>query len=933
MFGQAAAINGLIEGTVTDPTGAVVAGAQVSVDNSATGETRALDTNAEGLYRFPVLPLGTYTLKVSSKGFRTSRQEGIVLNAGTTATVNIALAVGDAAEVITVEGSAPFTELARTDFGSTLSSSFVQNLPLVSRNPYNFILVQPNVTGRPNTEFGVPRKVLANGFNNRINYQIDGNNNVQSDRAGIRLVPISNLFVGEVQQVSNGYAAEFGNTVGNVFNTITRSGTNNYHGEAAYIFRRTGFSPTPALFTPAPNRVAPKTNVNSFNGGVGGAVKKDRIFFYGAYDFVKRDLPQVVTVTPSILSQVGLPAEYADAIPFRQKVMFYIAKGDIVLNQNNRLTVRFNGHRNDSPYNGAGGLNLISRTYNFVDRSYVFAAQLVSVISPTVVNEFRAQAPLRNQQQQRFEASGAGPSIVITNQVSFGGSEAIGFLYRELAPEFSDNLSYARRTHSMKFGINFRTIGDTYTQQTFARYTFPTIQSYLDAKSGLAPKGYTNFTQTVGDPSLVYRSNFINLYAQDSWKVRPNITVSYGLRYDLFKLPTANAQSPLAVSQSFRTDKNNFGPRLAIAWGLGKDQKTVLRASSGIFYDAPQTDIYRRAILNNGTPIFFNIATGPQAAFAPSFPNVFSGVPSGFTQGVQDVTAVDPTYRSLYSYNANFSIVRQLRGNATLTGTYLYTKGTGLPIYSNTNLIASGATLADGRPIFGSARINPAFNNISLAQSVGNSIYNGMTWTLTKRFSNSFNAFASYTWAHSIDDAPEQNNIDSGSSWLADISNRRRDRGNSLSDRRHSFNASALYEPNYNIGNSALKYLVNNQRLSLFFLAMGGDVFNMGSNRVLNGDATSTSGFQRPLYVGRNTIRGPKTVQLDLRYSRLFPIREAMKAEFYGEFTNLFNRTNVTGVNSNATVDTAGNITTPASLAWNAALDQRLMQFGLRFVF
>ena len=166
--------------------------------------------------------------------------------------------------------------------------------------------------------------------------------------------------------------------------------------------------------------------------------------------------------------------------------------------------------------------------------------------------------------------------------------------------------------------------------------------------------------------------------------------------------------------------------------------------------------------------------------------------------GQQNVTGVDANFRTLYSSNANISLVHQLPGNATLTGTYLYTKGTHLPVYSNVNLIASGSTLADGRPIFGAGRINPAFNGISLAQSVGNSVYNGMTWTINKRFSSQFDAFATYTWAHSIDDAPEQNNIDSGTNWLSDVSNRSRDRGNSLSDRRHSFTSSMVYESEFN---------------------------------------------------------------------------------------------------------------------------------------
>ena len=109
--------------------------------------------------------------------------------------------------------------------------------------------------------------------------------------------------------------------------------------------------------------------------------------------------------------------------------------------------------------------------------------------------------------------------------------------------------------------------------------------------------------------------------------MKPNLTVTYGLRYDLYLVPKANASSPYEGSRKFNVDKNNFGPRLGIAWGLGKSQKTVLRASGGIFYDAPQTDQYRRAILNNGSPIFFNINTPPGAPFSPNFPNVFTGIP------------------------------------------------------------------------------------------------------------------------------------------------------------------------------------------------------------------------------------------------------------------------------------------------------------------
>jgi hypothetical protein len=261
LFAQAAAINAEIAGTVLDPTGAPVAKVIVRAVNIATGYQRATTTTSAGQYRLPVLPLGEYSFTLEAEGFAVYKQSGITLSAGATATVDVKLQLKSITAEVSVSSAAPIVDVGRTDYRSTLSTHAVANPPLVSRNPLNFILQQPNVSGRGNTEFGVPRKLNANGFNGRINYELDGANNVQSDRAGIRLLPISQTWVQEVQSVNNGFAPEFGNTVGTVFNTITRSGTNDLHGEAAYLFRRTPMSARPALLPES--RPTPDVNVDS----------------------------------------------------------------------------------------------------------------------------------------------------------------------------------------------------------------------------------------------------------------------------------------------------------------------------------------------------------------------------------------------------------------------------------------------------------------------------------------------------------------------------------------------------------------------------------------------------------------------------------------------------------------------------------------------
>ncbi|MEP6715875.1 MAG: TonB-dependent receptor, partial [Terriglobia bacterium] len=751
---QSSAINGEITGTVTDAAGGVVVNAKVTASNQGTGFIRTAATSGNGLYRFGLLPLGSYDLRVEAPGFAAVKQTGITVNAGATVTQDVRLEVGGVATEVVVESTPLVIDPGRTDLGRSLSGMVIADVPLISRNPYNFILQQPNVTGRGNTEFGVPRKVDANGFNGRINYQLDGSNNTESDRAGIRLLPISNEWIAEIQTVSNGFAPEFGNTVGTVFNTITKSGSNDFHGTGAYLFRRTPFSSRPALL--AATAPTPEVNVDAFNASSGGRVIKDKLFYFGSWEHVKRDLPAPVTVSPATIAQLGLPANFADAIPFAQSVTFFLAKADWQVNDSNRLSMRFNGHRNDSPYNNGtvGGVNLISTSHNFVDRSYAGLAQLISTLSPNMVNELRVQVPYRSQQQNAFAATGTGPQIVIPGVATFGGSVNTGFLYDEKTPEINENLSWNRGSHALKFGTSLRWIRDAQTQPLASTYTFSSIAAYLAAANGSAPRGYVSFVQAVGNSALSYNSRFAGFYGQDDWKVRQNVTIVYGLRYDVFSPPSANKNSPFPFSQSFKTDKNNFAPRLGISVGLGK---WVVRANGGIFYDPFQTDQYRKAITNNGLPAYFNITRTPLQDLAPAFPSVFTGVPSGIATPTQDIFTVAPDFASLYSVNANASVSRELGPGMAFTATYLYTTGSRLPVWSNINLIPTGATLADGRPIFGSGRVFPAFNNINVAQSVGKSNYNGLNVTLDKHFSNQLEAFATWTWAHAIDNAPEQN--------------------------------------------------------------------------------------------------------------------------------------------------------------------------------
>ena len=195
------------------------------------------------------------------QGFKTFEQQGITLSAGQTALINVELSVGNVAETVTVTSESPVAQPGKIDLGRTIGETEIRNLPLVSRNPYNFAFLQANVTGYENNEFGVPR-INANGSQMHTNYQLDGNTNTEKDRAGLRMLPVSEVLVREVKVITNGFAPEFGQTTGMVYNAITPSGTNDLHGSASFRFRRNAMSSKPFFLAPTARK--PDTEVNDF---------------------------------------------------------------------------------------------------------------------------------------------------------------------------------------------------------------------------------------------------------------------------------------------------------------------------------------------------------------------------------------------------------------------------------------------------------------------------------------------------------------------------------------------------------------------------------------------------------------------------------------------------------------------------------------------
>src|SRR5438477_11606243 len=278
-YGQSPAINGTVRGRISDASDASVEGATVTIHNSATGLKKTGQTGTDGYYIFPNLPLGSYDVEVTKAGFATVKAAKVLLQAGKEAVIDARMPLASVSTTIEVSGGAPVIEPTRVNVGRTIDTKEIENLPLTSRNPYNFILFQPGVSGHPNPELGIPRTINTNGLMDRINYQMDGMVDTQTDRYGLRLFPISETYVKEVETVANSFAPEFGSTSGNIYNVITNSGSNIFHGIFTWIRRSVDATARPILLSPTAKK--PELKLQDFATNAGAPIIKDKLFVFG----------------------------------------------------------------------------------------------------------------------------------------------------------------------------------------------------------------------------------------------------------------------------------------------------------------------------------------------------------------------------------------------------------------------------------------------------------------------------------------------------------------------------------------------------------------------------------------------------------------------------------------------------------------------------
>jgi len=950
---QSQAANGTIEGTIKDASGGLLPGVTVTIHNTDTGAERVVVTDANGLYRAPLLPLGTYKVSAELVGFKKYEQVNIPIVAGSSAVINIAMEVGGVSEVVSVQADSTVVDLGKVDVGRNLNDREIHNLPLVSRNPYNFALLQPGVSGFENSEFGVPR-FSANGSLLRINYQMDGNTNTQKDRAGLRLMPMSEVAIGEVKVTTSGYAPEFGQTMGLVYNAITPSGTNKLRGDISYRFRRTPFSAYPFYSTinPRSSENKPKDVVNTVTASSGGPVVRDRVHYYAGFERTYRDMTGTFNLDPALVAAVGQPPQ-PNTVPAYQSVRFFLGKIDAQLAQGHRLTGRVNWFENNNPYNGgAGGTTTIERGFDYKDSMSSTAVQVVSNWGSNRLNELRTQYAERHFHRKTHDGP-EGISVTISGAISFGHPTSDGEDFVQGITQVLDNFTIIRGRHSFKQGFDFQYVHDTRAVPLTSVYTFPTLASYQAAVAGVNRSGYSTFAQVIGDPNFEMNSKLFSAFWQDDWRLTADLKLLYGFRYDAYFYPEADPNAPFSYSQNYADDTNNFGPRVGVAWTLGEKKDQVIRASTGIMYDQPLLAIYENAIQQNGLPARTTFSLNATSPCAPAFPNVLSNAP-GACLPAQTIFAPDPDLKLAYNIQNSVQYARAIGRSYNASVGVVYNRGYNLPVITDINLINPVGTLADGRGIYSAAvnastRMDPRFNHINVVQSPGESTYKALLLTFGKRFENGVQYDLNYTLGKGIDTAPLQGATLSvqGDQPRSDPQNLERDKGPNSLDTRNSFNGSVVAMSHFNHGADWVRKILSDNQVGMVLQFNSGLPFTLTSNRDLNVDGNNGD---RPLNIGRNSYYLPARWNVDARLSRFIPMGGTRRLEVLAEFKNIFNIVQTSGIRNAVVVDTAGNVLSPVAfgnvVTTMTALpeegkdflplngyEQRKFQLGFKFVF
>jgi hypothetical protein len=897
-----------VSGRVADPSGASVSGASLTAVNIETNLKQTSTTDYDGRYRFPYLQVGSYKLTIEAQGFSTLTRD-LTVTVGQALDLPVRLEVAGVSAQVNIASDVPMIETVRTQLTETIRPTDINSLPLNGRNYLDLALlipaVSPTNTGS-NQRFAETSAIPGQGISiagqrNLYNsFVIDGLS-ANDDAADLTGTYYSQEVVNQFQVITSGGIAEFGRASGGVVNILTKSGTNEWRGNIYGFARNQRFD--------ARNPLAPTKDLLTqaqYGGTIGGPIKRDRTFFFTNFEQTRRNYSAVITIAPTAVTTINTrlnalnyqgPRVSTGIVPASFDTTNFFARLDHKLNDRNQFSSRYSlYHITAVNSRTVGGLNAVSRGSGLDDTDQTVEAGNITTINSHTLNEARFQ--FTNSRLGAPINDSIGPAVGISGVANFGTATSSPLARDINLFEVVDNISTQRGAHAPKVGVDFlyNRVNIVFPGAIQGVYNFTSQNNFLTGN-------YSTFQQAFGVPSQFQSNPNIGFFFQDEWRLRSDLTINAGLRYDLQFLP-----------DPIQTDTNNIAPRLGLAFAPG-DRKTVIRASFGLYYDRLPLRATSNALQRDGTK-YVVVQFSPTQAGAPVFPNVLASQPSVFLTK-PNITRIDPNIETSYSEQANFQVERELPWDALISVGYLHLHG--LHIIASRNVNVPTAPASAGIPNLG--RPDPNWGNIGRFEGAGVSFYNGMVVSFSKRAARWANLRLSYTLSKTTDDA--------GNFFFStpqDNFNLLGDMGLSDNDQRHRLVVSGSFQTPEGKKDGVPKALRGFQ-LSYIFTYASRLPFNilLGSDRNFD-----TNNNDRPVGVGRNTGRGFDFASLDMRLSRRFRITERLSFDVLAEGFNLLNRSNF-GVPNN----TFGSGTTPNATFGQPtqAFDPRQFQFGLRLNF
>jgi hypothetical protein len=893
-----------VSGRVQDPSGAPAAGARVTAASQERGRSWSTATDDRGWFRFLYLPVDTYELRAEQAPFRAARRR-VTLTVGQTLDVPLRLQLEGAAETVDVASEAPLVETARTQVSETVLPQEIDGLPINGRNYLDLAALTPGVTrSNPvsNQRFPETSAVPGTGLSITGQRQIDNGFVVDGlsandDAADLPGTFYSQEVIREFQVITSGGIAEFGRASAGTVNILTRSGSNVWRGRAY------GFLRDDAL--DARNPLAPaKDPLRQWQYGatLSGPVRRDRTFLFANVEQTRLASTSVITIRPDAVDAVNARL---DAVGYRgpriatglfdtgfdtTNVFF---KVDHRSSEKVSLTARYSYYDISSENaRSVGGLNAVSRGTALQNTDHTLAMDMVVTLSPRTVNETRLQAT-----RSRLGAPPndlVGPAVTISGVASLGTSTTSPTARDIDLYELANVTTSLRGAHALKAGVDviWNRIDVEFPGAIQGVYSFPSLANFQAGR-------YSTFQQAFGAPSQFQSNPNLGLFLQDEWRLRKDLTLNAGLRYDLQFLP-----------DPIQTDADNLSPRLGVAWAPGAG-RTVVRASAGAYYDRIPLRATSNALQRDGTKYRVAVLALGQAG-APVFPAVLPELPSGL---LASVTTIDPDIQAARSWQTSAQVDHELARNTAVSLGYVRVRANGLILSRNVNVPTLTAAEAAARGVANLGRPDPRYANVSRYGSLGEARYDGMTVSVRRRFTGWLAGRVSYTLSDARDDAGNafffspQDSADIAGEW-----------GPADNDQRHRLVVSGSLQ-------GGEGRLLQGWTLSGVFSYGSALPFNVVTGADNNND---TNVNDRPAGVGRNSERGFDFASLDLRLSKRVSLGDRRSLEAIVEGFNLLNRANLQLPNNTFG---PGPTPRPAFGQATSAADPRQVQFGLRVEF